>query len=415
MFSIRYSIFDSILITKQIKLNSMNRLFLIIFTALVFISGYTHAQKYSTTGAGVVSSAVPFLSIAPDSRGGAMGDAGVATSSDVNSQYWNPAKYSFNDKTTGIALSYTPWLRSIIEDMNLSYLVGYHKLDDLQTLSASLRYFDLGDMEFFDEQGTKLNSGKPNEFAFDMGYALKLTDNWSGSVAFRYIRSDIYSGTNTIPGQTYNDLTAGNSFAADIAFFYTKDFIKNRKESNLSYGINISNIGSKISYDGGNIKDFIPTNLRTGVAYTSEIDQYNKISATFDINKLLVPTPPYVIGEDGNLQFSNQGNNEMSTIEGIFKSFSDSPGGFSEELQEITYSLGIEYWYANQFALRTGYFHENADKGNRKFLTFGAGLKMNVFSLDFSYIFTMGRKSPLENTLRFTLGYDIENFRRQGR
>jgi hypothetical protein len=372
------------------------------------------SKAQSTTGAGVVSSAVPFLTIAPDSRGGAIGDAGAATLPDLSSQFWNPAKYAFIESKSGIALSYTPWLRNLVRDMNLAYLVGYHQLDDLQTISGSLRYFDLGSMVFYDNSGTEIGGSSPNEFSLDMAYALKLTDNWSGSVGFRYILSDIYSGVNAVPGATVTDLSAGNSFAADVAFFYNKTFIRQRKESNFAWGINISNIGSKISYDGGEISDFIPTNLRTGISYTTEVDQYNKLSFAFDINKLLVPTPEFTM-EDGKPVFSGHGNPEINAIEGIFKSFTDSPGGLSEELQEITFSLGAEYWYSNQFALRTGYFHEHADKGNRKFLTFGAGLKMNVFSLDFSYIFTLARRSPLENTLRFTLGFDLESFNRQGR
>lgn len=390
----------------------MNRILAIVILFLLIATRYTHAQ--STTGAGVVSSAVPFLTIASDSRGGAMGDAGVASLPDINSQYWNPAKYAFIESTSGVALSYTPWLRSLVGDMNLAYLVGYHQLDELQTISGSLRYFDLGSMDFYDNSGNALNSSNPNEFSLDMAYALKLSDNWSGSVALRYILSDIYSGANSVPGTTTTDLRAGNAFAADVAFFYNNTFIRQRKETNIAGGINISNIGSKISYDGGTIKDFIPTNLRIGGAYTTEIDKYNKVSFALDFNKLLVPTPPFEM-EDGKPVFSNLGNQDVDPIKGIFASFSDAPGGFKEELKEITISLGAEYWYNQQFAIRGGYFHENEDKGDRKYLTFGAGLKMNVFSIDFSYIYTLSRTSPLENTLRFTLGFDLENFRNQGR
>ncbi len=393
----------------------MNRILFIVLILALGITENAKAQS-STTGAGVVSSAVPFLSIAPDSRGGAMGDAGAATMPDINSQYWNPAKYAFIESSTGLALSYTPWLRNIVQDMNLAYLVGYHKIDELQTLSGSLRYFDLGSMQFYDNQGNPMNSGNPNEFSIDAAYALKLTETWSGSVGFRYILSDIYSGVNAVPGATVTDLSAGSSFAADVAFFYNKTFIRQRKESNIAWGVNVSNIGSKISYDGGEVSDFIPTNLRTGIAYTTEIDQFNKMSFAFDVNKLLVPTPEFEM-EDGVPVYSGHGNSLIGPIEGIFKSFYDAPGGLSEELNEITFSLGAEYWYSNQFALRAGYFHEHADKGNRKFLTFGAGLKMNVFAIDFSYIVTPGLSStsPLANTLRFTLGFDLDNFRQQGR
>jgi hypothetical protein len=390
----------------------MNRILIIAILITLSFTEITKAQ--STTGAGVVSSAVPFLSIAPDSRGGAMGDAGAATKADINSQYWNPAKYAFIESTSGIALSYTPWLRNLVGDMNLAYLSGYHKLDDLQSISASLRYFDLGSMLFYDSSGESTGGSSPNEFSIDMGYTLKLSDNFSGSVSLRYIRSDIYSGTSSTTGTTTSDLNAGNSFAADVAFFYTKSFIQSRKESNVSFGVNISNIGSKISYDGGTTNDFIPTNLKIGGAYTTEIDRYNKFGFTIDFNKLLVPSLSYET-IDGVQQLSGLGNEDTGPIEGIFKSFSDAPNGFSEELQEITVSLGAEYWYSEQFAIRTGYFYEDEDKGDRKFLTFGAGLKMNVFTIDFSYIYSLSTSSALDNTLRFTLGFDIDDFKNQGK
>lgn len=390
----------------------MTRITLILFSLLLLFAEVSKAQ--STTGAGVVSSAVPFLTIAPDSRGGAMGDVGAATLPDINSQTWNPAKYAFIESRSGIALSYTPWLRNLVSDMNLAYLVGYHKLDKLQTVSGSLRYFDLGSMQFYDNNGNPTNSSNPNEFSLDLGYALKLSDTWSGSVALRYILSDIFSGAGGTVGSTTTDLNAGQSGAADVAFFYNKTFLKSRKESTVAYGINISNIGSKISYDGGQIKDFIPTNLRVGGAYTTEIDKYNKVSFALDFNKLLVPSPVYE-EVDGQVVLSNLGNADVGPIEGIFKSFGDAPNGFKEELSEVTISVGAEYWYSKQFAIRTGYFNESKDKGDRKFLTFGAGLKMNVFSLDFSYIYTLSRTSPLENTLRFTLGFDLDDFQKQGR
>lgn len=396
----------------------MNRISLIIILFLLF--GTRLASAQSTTGAGVVNSAVPFLTIAPDSRAGAMGDVGVATLPDINSQHWNPAKYAFMESSSGVALSYTPWLRNLVPDMNLAYLVGYHKIDKLQTVSGSLRYFDLGSMQFYDASGVPGQSSNPNEFSLDLGYALKLTDNWSGSVAMRYIMSDIFSGVGAASSGTgtTSSMRAGHSFAADVAFYYTKTFLKQRKESTMSYGVNISNIGSKLSYDGGGIKDFIPTNLRIGGAYTTEIDKYNKISVGLDISKLLVPTPEFEYDPvTGNLIPKNQGisNQDVGPIEGIFTSFSDAPNGLSEELQEVMIGVGAEYWYSNQFAIRTGYFHETEEKGDRKFLTFGAGLKMNVFSIDFSYIYTLSRTSPLENTLRFTLGFDMDNFRNQGR
>jgi hypothetical protein len=386
----------------------MNRNILLVALVLFSLTEVTYGQT-STTGSLIVSSAVPFLTIAPDSRGGAMGDAGVATSPDFNSQYWNPAKYVFNESRSGIALSYTPWLRNLVKDMNLAYLVGYHQLDDKQSISGSLRYFDLGSMQLFDEGGSSSGSSSPNEFAVDFGYSRKLSDYWSGAVSLRFILSDIYNGIPTIESK------AGTSYAADVAFFYNKKFYTNRKYSTIAYGINISNIGSKISYTSGATKDFIPTNLRIGGTYSTEIDKYNKIGFSIDLNKLLVPSPEIDTTIDGTPILSNLGNQNVGPIEGIFISFADAPGGFSEELSEITVSLGAEYWYSNQFAVRTGYFHEATSKGDRKFVTFGAGLKMNVFSLDFSYIVTLRKTSPLENTLRFTLGFDLDDFSKQGK
>lgn len=384
----------------------MSRILIILLLITITLPQLTKGQK---TSAGPVESAVPFMTISPDSRGAAMGDVGAATRADINSQFWNPAKYAFATSTSGIALSYTPWLRNLgITDMNLAYLSGYHQLDDLQSLSGSLRYFDMGSIDFFNKIGDYERSSKPNEFSVDLGYALKLSDNWSGSVALRYIFSDIFQSVS-------ESMTPGQAFASDVAFFYTKSFFKSRKESNASFGVNISNIGSKISYNGGSSKDFIPTNLRIGGAYTTEIDKYNKMSFALDLNKLLVPTPPYTVNESGLYDFNLYGNEKVGPIEGIFKSFTDSPGGFKEELQEITISLGTEYWYSEQFALRAGYFNEHKDKGDRKFATFGAGLKMNVFSIDFSYIVALTKSSPLGNTLRFTLGFDLESFGKQGR
>jgi hypothetical protein len=381
----------------------------IFLFALLFISLIQVAQaQSSTTGSLVVSSAVPFLTIAPDSRGGAMGDAGVATSPDANSQFWNPAKNVFNESKSGIALSVSPWLAQLVDDMLLSYLTGYHQLDEIQAISGSLRYFDLGEMELFNESGIFTGGSYPNEFAFDFGYSRKLSDNWSGAVSLRFILSDIYNGISDA------DLEAGTSYAADVAFYYNKKFYRDRKYSTFSSGINLSNIGAKISYDGGEFKDFIPTNLRIGGNYTTEIDKYNKVGFSLDFNKLMVPTPE-IDTINGSPVFSQLGNQDLGPIEGIFVSFSDAPGGFAEELSEFTVSLGAEYVYSNQFAVRAGYFHEPESKGDRKFLTFGAGLKMNVFSLDFSYIVPTGVNSPLQNTLRFTLGFDLDDFSKQSK
>ena len=384
---------------------------LAILAALIGLSLFaqkTFAQATtSTTGANTILTGVPFLTIAPDSRAGAMGDVGAATSPDMNSQHWNPAKYAFISSEIGVGLSYTPWLRNLVDDINLAYLVGYKKLDDQQTISASLRYFSLGDISFMSEYGDPQGQQSPNEFAIDMAYTRLSSDHFSGAVALRYIRSDLTGGqlVNGVPS------TAGTSYAADIAFYYQNEMRINRKESTLSAGIDISNIGSKISYTDGETKDFIPTDLRLGVGYKTEMDRYNTIGFYFDANKLLVPTP----NRDSVDIVAGDFSKDKSVIAGIFSSFGDAPGGFQEELQEINLSLGIEYWYNEQFALRAGYFYENQNKGNRKFFTAGAGLKLNVFALDFSYLIPTERNNPLENTLRFSLSFDVESFRNQRR
>jgi len=352
----------------------------------------------------IVSTAVPFLNIAPESRGGGLGDAGAATSPDMNSQHWNPAKYAFIDGSMGVTFSFTPWLRELVNDINMYYLAYYYRLGDMQTLSSSLRYFSLGDITFTDEDGNVQFSGQPNEFAFDIAYSRVLSDHFSGAVAFRYIRSDLSNGYSGIGAQ----LQAGNSFAADVAFYYRTSWRKNRKESELTAGINISNIGSKISYDGGNTKEFIPTNLKLGVAYRMELDDYNEIMGTAEMNKLLVPSVLSVPGD------TTANSDNSSVISGMFTSFSDAPNGFTEELQEIQVSGGVEYWYNKQFALRVGYHYENVNKGNRNYATVGLGLKFNMFNIDASYIIPTQANNPLANTIRFTLGFDLSKFGGKG-
>ncbi len=391
---------------KQLRL-------LFILALVVSVAGKVQGQS-TTSGANTISTAVPFLSITPDSRAGGMGDAGVGTTPDVNSQHWNPAKYAFLENDMGVGLSYSPWLRSLVDDINLAYLVGYKKLDDVQSISASLRYFSLGSIQFRDANGSYTMSANPNEFAIDMGYTRQLSDVFSGSVAIRYIRSDL---TNGQASESTGETNPGNSYAADVAFYYYNEFRAHRKDNIFSAGINIQNIGAKISYDDGETKDFIPTMLKLGAAYTTEVDEYNSFSFVFEANKLLVPTPP----EDttnyssGDIIYPGGINSDVSIIGGIFQSFSDAPGGLEEELREINLSIGIEYWYNKQFALRAGYFYEDEKKGNRKFMTFGAGLKMNVFALDFSYLWPTQQNHPLANTLRFSLTFDVDAFGNQRR
>lgn len=383
--------------------------YLLVITIIVSIVEGVNAQA-TTSGANTITTAVPFLSITPDSRAGGMGDAGVGTTPDVNAQHWNPAKYAFMESDMGVGLSYSPWLRALVDDINLAYLVGYKKLDDVQTLSGSLRYFSLGDIVFTSEFGEFMGQQSPNEFAIDLGYSRLLSEIFSGSVAIRYIRSDL-TGGQLINGV---ESRAGNSYAADVGFYLYNEFRANRKDNIFSAGINIQNIGAKISYTDGEVKDFIPTTLKLGAAYTTELDDYNSFTFAIEANKLLVPTPPKdTIGiGDGTIGVGGI-NSDVGVIAGIFQSFGDAPGGLTEELQEINLSAGVEYWYNRQFALRAGYFYEHENKGNRKFLTAGAGLRLNVFALDFSYLLPTQRNHPLENTLRFTLSFDVDAFGNQ--
>jgi hypothetical protein len=353
-----------------------------------------------------ITTAVPFLLISPDSKAGAMGDVGVATNPDANSLHWNPAKFSFVEDEVGFSVSYVPWLRALVPDINLSYLAGYKKLNDKETVAMELRYFTLGDITFTDVIGNNLGQYKPSEFAIASAYSRKLSDLFSLAISGRYIYSNL-TGGQSAGGITTN---AGQSIAADVAGYYRKTIRISEKDMDLAFGVNISNIGSKISYTETSTKDFIPINLRLGTALSTEIDDYNKISFAFDINKLLVPTPPqYNDSIEGQIDFGKDPN--VSVVSGIFQSFGDAPGGFNEEFREINFSLGTEYWYADQFAIRAGYFNEHDTKGGRKFFTFGSGVKYNVFALDFSYLINASRSingsNPLANTMRFTLIFDF--------
>ncbi|HLW06780.1 MAG TPA: type IX secretion system outer membrane channel protein PorV, partial [Marinilabiliaceae bacterium] len=326
-------------------------------------------------------------------------NAGVALSPDINSQHWNPSKFAFIESQSGVGISYTPWLRKLVSDINLYYLTGFYRLDDLQVLSASLRYFTLGDITFTDGPDDPGYNVKPNEFALDLAYSRVLSDHLSGSVAFRFIRSDLFQGQE--------NMQAGNSWAADLSFYYKTrlDWLNN--DSEFSAGFNVSNIGTKISYDDGNTKQFIPTNMRLGVGYSTEIDEYNSFTFTVDANKLLVPTPPLLEGGTTSSDYEEM-YHDMSVTKAIFRSFSDAPGGAKEELQEVCYSLGAEYWYSKQFAVRAGYFHEHENKGNRKIFTAGIGLKFNMLTLDASYIIPVVAQSPLANTIRLSLSVDLD-------
>lgn len=360
----------------------------------------------------VVHVAVPFLTVAPDSRAGAMGDAGIATSPDVYSMHWNPAKFAFVENDFGAAFSYTPWLRNLIDGINLTYLTGYKRIDNYQVVSASLTYFSLGQIIFTGMDGQPTGGQHtPNEFAIDASYSRLFSDNFSGGLAFRYIRSDLTGGAYSTGGVASK---AGQAFAADVSFFYRNELSVSDLPGNLALGMNISNIGNKITYSDNQNAQFIPINLGLGSSLKINIDSYNSLALALDLNKLLVPTPPVYHDENGNSVIKAGLDPNVSVPMGMLQSLYDAPGGFREELREIFYSTGIEYWYMDQFAIRGGYYHEHETKGNRKYFTTGVGLKLNVFAIDIAYLVPVYRTNPLANTLRFSLAFDFEAFQRSG-
>lgn len=354
-----------------------------------------------------ILTAMPSLQIAPDARGGGMGDVGSATMPDVYSQHWNAAKYPFISTDAGLAFSYTPWLSNLINDINMLYASGYWKFgnDKLNAISTSLRYFSLGDIEIAHPSGEFWESVSPHEFAFDVAYSRRLTQTFSGAVTLRYIRADYSVGSD--------ESTAGNAFSADIAGYNESYFYMGRSEALLGLGFNISNIGSKISYDGGETSMFLPANLRVGASLGYPIDFKNTITVSLDMNKLLVPTPQLVAIDETDEEMYKRIDeyNNISSIGGIFKSFGDAPGGFKEEMQEMVWSLGLEYVYNNQFSLRTGYSNENEYKGNRRYITFGAGFRTKAFQIDAAYLVSTAQSNPLDQTLRLSLGFDLEGLR----
>jgi hypothetical protein len=390
--------------------------FVLLSTALL-----VGTRLYSQSSSGelnAIQTVVPFLIIAPDSRAGAMGDAGVATTPDVYSMHWNPAKFAFIDGKAGVGISYVPWLRNLVPDINIAYLTGYKRIDKKQVLSGSLIYSSLGDVQFMDIYGNPGINFKPNELAVDAAYSRILTEHFSGGIAFRFIYSNL-SGGSYINGESSKP---GISFAADVSGYYQKSITLFNKDAIIAAGFNFSNIGTKMSYSDSHASDFIPMNLRIGTSGTINLDTYNKLTFTVDFNKLLVPTPPiyYAVGEvnaNGDTvksaitEIKAGKDPKVDVPTAIFQSFYDAPGGFSEELKEITYSLGAEYWYNNQFAIRGGYFHENASKGNRKYYTVGAGFRMSGFTIDFSYLIPVIQNHPLARTLRFSLSFDLSALR----
>lgn len=385
------------------------RILTILLMVLMVLPALAQKEQFNPIYTGVTS-----LSIAPDARAGALGDVGVATEADANSQYWNPAKYPFNIARAGVSMSYTPWLRQLVSDIDLINLAGFYRIGDYSAVSASLTYFSLG--EVFVENEMTI---KPYEMAIDIAYSRMLSETFSAAIALRYIHSDLQ----------YNyaeDMSPGSAFAADIAMYYNNYIMLGNRECMLGLGLNVSNIGTKISYDDGATNEFIPTNLRLGASLLIPIDEYNTISFSADINKLLVPTRPtysQFLEENGYEQGDNSyyseyqtwlestGYNDISPISGIFKSFSDAPGGFSEELKEIYGGVGVEYCYNQQFSVRGGYHYENEFKGNRKYFTVGAGFRMSVFSLDAAYLISTAQTNPLDQTLRFSLSFDLDGLK----
>ena len=383
----------------------MKKTFLVSLTTFL-ISLSVFAQVEPNEQLNPLITGVPSLTITPDSRGGGMGDVGAATTPDINSQHWNPAKYAFMESPAGFSFSYTPWLSKLVSDINLLYAAGYWKFDEQQSVSASLRFFSLGEIKLTGERPEDdYGTAHPNELAFDLAYSRLLSEKWSAAVAFRYIRSDLNNGINNSADPMY----PGNAIAADVATYYRTPIEMSTGDANLAFGLNISNIGSKISYDQNLTSIFIPTNLKLGGSFDYPFDDYNKISISADINKLLVPTPiKRLEGEsDTDYEARRTAYYETGPIAGIFKSFGDAPGGSSEELKEIMWSVGAEYAYNNQFFVRGGYFNENAMKGNRKYFTAGVGFKLNMFQLDAAYLISAAQSNPLDQTLRFTLGFDL--------
>ncbi len=403
-----------------------------ILFAIAFLvgTGIKAQSKDEVLQLNTITTAVPFLLITPDSRAGGMGDVGCASLNDVNAIHWNASKLAFANKKMGFGVSYTPWLRALVPDINLAYITGFYKLKKSGTIGVALRYFSLGDITFTDANGTTTGQFRPNEFSIDIAYATKLSKTFSVGGAVRFINSNLTGNALVDNAQT----KPGRAVGVDLSALYKKEKIKLAdKKAIVAFGINISNIGNKMSYsDRGdkNSDDFIPINLRIGGSLNVDLDDYNSISILADINKLLVPTPPtykykvdtngLTTGEiatdsDGNPIIALGKDPNRGVAEGMFGSFSDAPGGGKEELREINYSVGLEYWYNHLFAIRAGYFYEHPTKGNRQFFTIGAGVRYNVFGLDFAYLIPTQQRNPLENTLRFTLTFDFDAFKDQNK
>lgn len=385
----------------------MKRLTLVL-SLMLLMTLSASAQLKKTDIFNPVYTAVTSQTIAPDARAAGMGDVGVATDPDVNSQYWNPAKYPFTISRAGVSLNYTPWLRQLVNDMYLANLVGYYRIGDFSAVSTSLRYFNMGEVTMKESiGGSNGMTINPYEMSFDVAYSLLLSEKFSIAAGLRWIYSDL----------TYDyssETTPGSAFAADIAAYYQNYINIGQRECQLGIGLNISNIGSKINFGSDTNSEFIPTNMRLGASLMIPVDEYNRFSIAADANKLLVPTRPIQGENESQVDYDarlQKDYYDISSIAGIFKSFGDAPGGFKEELQEVSWSLGGEYTYNDKFSLRAGYHHESANKGNRKYFTVGAGFKMSAFSLDAGYVIATAKSNPLDQTLRFTLTFDMDGIK----
>ena len=374
--------------------------------ALMGISPLTATAQEKVDMFNPEKNSVTSQSIAPDARAGGMGDVGVATDPDVASQYWNPAKYPFTISRAGVSLNYTPWLRQLVSDIDLAYLVGYYRIGDYSAVSASMRYFSLGEVFYGDTSDTQMTLN-PYEMSLDVAYSIMLSEKFSIAAGVRWIYSDLT--------YNYDDTSSpGSAFAVDLAAYYQNYINIGQRECQLGLGLDISNVGSKINFGGDENSEFLPANLRVGASLMVPVDEYNRFSIAFDANKTLVPTMPVKMDGESDEDFITRKQKDyydVSPISGIFKSFSDAPGGFKEELEEIRWSIGGEYVYNDKFSLRAGYHHESENKGNRKYFTVGAGFKMNVFSLDAGYVIATAKSNPLDQTLRFSLTFDMDGLK----
>ncbi|WP_308278588.1 type IX secretion system outer membrane channel protein PorV [Prevotella sp.] len=383
----------------------MKKIYLAALT-LMGISPLTATAQEKVDMFNPEKNSVTSQSIAPDARAGGMGDVGAATDPDVASQYWNPAKYPFTISRAGVSLNYTPWLRQLVSDIDLAYLVGYYRIGDYSAVSGSLRYFSLGEVFYGDTDDTQMTLN-PYEMSFDVAYSIMLSEKFSIAAGVRWIYSDIT--------YNYSDTSSpGSAFAVDLAAYYQNYVNIGQRECQLGIGLDISNVGSKINFGGDENSEFLPANLRLGASLMVPVDEYNRFSIAIDANKPLVPTMPVKMDGESDEDFITRKQKDyydVSPISGIFKSFGDAPGGFKEEMQEIRWSVGAEYVYNDKFSLRAGYHHESENKGNRKYFTVGAGFKMNVFSLDAGYVIATAKSNPLDQTLRFSLSFDMDGLK----